>query len=117
VPSLAWRWDSLAGEPGGTTAPGGLGPGWVLARSLDRAGRLAARPRPAAGPGRGRGAGPVGFLADEVVRVLAWDPASCRPEMTRMSGYVTASFQALGGSWLPIDWDAIRLPTGITAPR
>jgi hypothetical protein len=23
---------------------------------------------------------------------------------------------ALGASWLPIDWDAIRLPTGITAP-
>ena len=26
-------------------------------------------------------------------------------------------FQALGASWLLIDWDAIRLPTGITAPR
>jgi hypothetical protein len=24
---------------------------------------------------------------------------------------------ALGASWLLIDWDAIRLPTGITAPR
>jgi hypothetical protein len=36
---------------------------------------------------------------------------------TRLSGYVTASFQALGASWLLIDWDAIRLPTGITAPR
>ena len=30
---------------------------------------------------------------------------------------MTASFQALGASWLLIDWDAIRLPTGITAPR
>ena len=38
-------------------------------------------------------------------------------EATRPSGYVTASFQALGASWLLIDWDAIRLPTGITAPR
>jgi hypothetical protein len=32
-------------------------------------------------------------------------------------GCPTASFQALGGSWLLIDWDAIRLPAGITAPR
>jgi hypothetical protein len=30
---------------------------------------------------------------------------------------MTAGLQVLGGSWLPIDWDAIRLPTGITAPR
>jgi hypothetical protein len=30
---------------------------------------------------------------------------------------VTASFQALDGTWLLIDWDAIRLPTAITAPR
>ena len=39
------------------------------------------------------------------------------PETTRLSGYVTASFQALGASWLLIDWNAIRLPAGITAPR
>jgi hypothetical protein len=32
-------------------------------------------------------------------------------------GCPTASFQALGGGWLLIDWDAIRLPAGITAPR
>jgi CheW-like domain len=61
--------------------------------------------------------GPVGFLVDEVVRVLRYDPAVCVPEATRPSGYVTAGFQALGASWLLIDWDAIRLPTGITAPR
>jgi len=61
--------------------------------------------------------GPVGFLVDEVVRVLRYDPAACPPEATRPSGYVTASFQALGASWLLIDWDAIRLPAGITAPR
>ena len=48
---------------------------------------------------------------DEVVRVLRYDPASCVPETTRLSGYVTASFQAMGASWLLIDWDAIRLPT------
>jgi chemotaxis signal transduction protein len=61
--------------------------------------------------------GAVGFLVDEVVRVLRYDPASYPAEPTRPSGYVTASFQALGGSWLLIDWDAIRLPAGITAPR
>ena len=54
--------------------------------------------------------GPVGFLVDEVVRVLRYDPPVCVPEGTRPSGHVTAS-------WLLIDWDAIRLPTGITAPR
>jgi hypothetical protein len=61
--------------------------------------------------------GPVGFLVDEVVRVLGYDPSVCVPEPIRPSGYVTASFQALGASWLLIDWNAIRLPTGITAPR
>jgi chemotaxis signal transduction protein len=62
--------------------------------------------------------GPVGFLVDEVARVLRYDPAFCRPEPNRLaSGYVTASFQALGGSWLLIDWDAIRLPAAITMPR
>ena len=61
--------------------------------------------------------GPVGFLVDEVVRVLRFDPEVCLPEPTRSSGYVTASFQTAGSSWLLIDWDAIRLPAGITAPR
>ena len=61
--------------------------------------------------------GPVGFLVDEVVRVLRYDPAANPPEATRLSGYVTAGFHAQGGSWLLIDWDAIRLPAGITAPR
>jgi hypothetical protein len=36
VPTLAWNWDSLAAAPGGGSGPGGLGPGWVLARSLDQ---------------------------------------------------------------------------------
>jgi chemotaxis signal transduction protein len=61
--------------------------------------------------------GPVGFLVDQVVRVLRYDPAANPREATRLSGYVTAGFQANGGSWLLIDWDAIRLPAGITAPR
>jgi hypothetical protein len=50
-----------------------------------------------------------------VDRVLRYDPASRLPEPTRPSGYVTASFQALGASWLLIEWDAIRLPAGITS--
>ena len=61
--------------------------------------------------------GPVGFLVDEVVRVLRYDPEVCVPEPTRPSGPVTASFQVAGSGWLLIDWDAIRLPTAITAPR
>ena len=59
--------------------------------------------------------GPVGFLVDEVV--LRYDRAVCAPQPSRASGYVTASFSALGASWLLIDWDAIRLPTASTAPR
>jgi chemotaxis signal transduction protein len=59
--------------------------------------------------------GPVGFLVDEVVRVMRYDPAFCRLQPSRFATtYVTASFQALGGTWLVIDWDAIRLPAGIT---
>jgi chemotaxis signal transduction protein len=61
--------------------------------------------------------GPVGFLVDEVVRVLRYDPEVCGAEAIRPSGYVTASFQVAGSSWLLIDWDAIRLPTAITTPR
>ena len=62
--------------------------------------------------------GPVGFLVDEVARVLRYDPAFCRAQPNRLAnGYVTASFQALGGTWLVVDWDAIRLPTAITARR
>ena len=46
-----------------------------------------------------------------------YDPEVCVAEPARPSGYVTASFQAAGSGWLLIDWDAIRLPTAITAPR
>jgi hypothetical protein len=42
--------------------------------------------------------GPVGFLVDEVVRVLRYDPATCVPESTRPSGYVTAGFRTLRSS-------------------
>ena len=60
--------------------------------------------------------GPVGFLVDEVVRVMRYDPAFCRLQPSRFATtYVTASFQALGGTWLVIDWDAIRLPAALIA--
>jgi chemotaxis signal transduction protein len=60
--------------------------------------------------------GPIGFLVDEVVRVIRFDPAFCRVEPNRFgAGYVTSSFTGLGGTWLVIDWDAIRLPTALTA--
>jgi hypothetical protein len=56
--------------------------------------------------------GSIGFLVDEVVRVMRYDPAFCRAAAPNRlgNGYVTASFQGLGGSWLVVDWDAIRLP-------
>jgi chemotaxis signal transduction protein len=61
--------------------------------------------------------GPIGFLVDEVVRVMRYDPAFCRAAApSRLgNGYVTASFQGLGGSWPVVDWDAIRLPAALTA--
>jgi chemotaxis signal transduction protein len=60
--------------------------------------------------------GPIGFLVDQVVRVVRFDPAFCRVEPNKFgAGYVTASFTGLGGTWLVIDWDAIRLPAAFTA--
>jgi hypothetical protein len=47
----------------------------------------------------------------------ATTPRPVCPRPPRPSGYVRASFQTLGASWLLIDWNAIRLPTGMTAPR
>jgi len=59
--------------------------------------------------------GPIGFLVDEVIRVMRFDPAFCREEPNRFgAGYVTSSFTGLGGTWLVIDWDAIRLPSALT---
>jgi chemotaxis signal transduction protein len=58
--------------------------------------------------------GPVGFLVDEVVQVLRYDPAFCQAEPNRFtSGYVTASFTGLGATWSVVDWDAIPLPAGL----
>ena len=60
--------------------------------------------------------GPVGFLVDEVVRVVRHDPAAGTLKPNRFgSGYVTGRVDALGASWLLVDWNAIRLPAGLTA--
>jgi chemotaxis signal transduction protein len=60
--------------------------------------------------------GPVGFLVDEVVRVLRYDPAFCQASPNRFGhGYVTGSFSGLERTWLVVDWDAIRLPGAVTA--
>jgi hypothetical protein len=97
VPSLAWRWDSLAAEPAGATAPGGLGPGWVLARSLDQglAGWLLGSGRPL-------------VLAVAVVPAVVW--VRRRPRRVYAAvGLVLLAPLALGPAWSPRDlvWPAV----------
>jgi chemotaxis signal transduction protein len=57
--------------------------------------------------------GRVGFLVDEVVRVLQPDPAHpVRVRENRLAtGYVTGTVDALGATWLLVNWDAIRIPS------
>ena len=98
VPTLAWRWDSLAAEPsGGGSAPGGLGPGWVLARSLDHglAGWLAGAGRPL-------------VLALAVLPAVVW--VRRRPRRVYAAvGLVLLAPLALGPAWSPRDlvWPAV----------
>jgi hypothetical protein len=97
VPTLAWRWDSLPARPGGVPGPGGLGPGWVLARSLDQglAGWLL-------GPGR-----PL-VLAVAVVPAVVW--VRRRPRRVYAAvGLVLLAPLALGPAWSPRDlvWPAV----------
>lgn len=55
--------------------------------------------------------GPVGFLVDEVVRVLEVDPAATSVRENRLgSGYVVGTVEALGATWMLVDFDGIRLP-------
>ena len=62
--------------------------------------------------------GPVGFLVDEVVRVLEIDPTAARVRENRLgTGYVVGTVEALGGTWLLVDWDAIRLPGSLRSSR
>ena len=97
VPSLAWGWDSLEGDPGGGPAAGGLGPGWVLARSVDQglAGWLL-------GPGR-----PL-VLAAAVVPAVLW--VRHRPRRVYAAvGLLLLAPLALAPAWTPRDlvWPAV----------
>jgi hypothetical protein len=97
VPTLAWRWDSLPARPGGVPGPGGLGPGLVLARSLDRglAGWLLGSGRPL-------------VLALAVVPAVVW--VRRRPRRAYAAvGLVLLAPLALGPAWSPRDlvWPAV----------
>jgi hypothetical protein len=97
VPSLAWGWDSLRGDPAGGAAPGGLGPGWVLARSVDQglAGWLL-------GPGR-----PL-VLAAAVVPAMLWVWRQPRRVYAAV-GLLLLAPLALAPAWSPRDlvWPAV----------
>jgi chemotaxis signal transduction protein len=61
--------------------------------------------------------GPVGFLVDEVLRVLEVDPAATRLRESRLgSGYVVDTVEALGTTWMLVDFEALRLPVGPGPP-
>jgi hypothetical protein len=97
VPSLAWGWDSLKGDPGGGSAPGGLGPGWVLARSVDQglAGWLLGSGRPL-------------VLAVAVVPAVIW--VRRRPRRVYAAvGLLLLAPLALAPAWSPRDlvWPAV----------
>lgn len=61
--------------------------------------------------------GPVGFLVDDVERVVEFDPESASLTNSRFAGgYVTATVQLDGESWLLVDWDEVPLPPGLGEP-
>jgi hypothetical protein len=97
VPTLAWGWDAFAPEPAGPRVPGGLGPGWVFARSLDQglAGWLL-------GPGR-----PL-LLALAVVPAVLWVRRRPRRVFAAV-GLVLLAPLALSPAWSPRDlvWPAV----------
>ena len=97
VPTLAWDWDSLATAPSGAPGPGGLGPGWVLARSVDQglAGWLAGAGRPL-------------VLAAAVLPAVVW--VRRRPRRVYAAvGLVLLAPLALAPAWSPRDlvWPAV----------
>src|SRR5829696_4977979 len=97
VPTLAWGWDSLAAPAAAGAGPGGLGPGWVLARSLDQglAGWLLGSGRPL-------------VLAAAVVPAVVW--VRRRPRRVYAAvGLVLLAPLALAPAWSPRDlvWPAV----------
>jgi hypothetical protein len=97
VPALAWGWDSLPSGQGGGSAPGGLGPGWVLAQSPDRglAGWLLGSGRPL-------------VLAVAVLPAVIW--VRRRPRRAYAAvGLALLAPLALGPAWSPRDlvWPAV----------
>ena len=96
VPSLAWGWDSLKGDPGGGSAPGRLGPGWVLARSVDQglAGWLLGSGRPL-------------VLAAAVVPAVIW--VRRRPRRVYAAVGLLLAPLAMAPAWSPRDlvWPAV----------
>jgi len=61
--------------------------------------------------------GPVGFLVDDVERVVEFDPETARVTSSRFAGgYVTATVELAGESWLLVDWDEVPLPPGLGEP-
>jgi chemotaxis signal transduction protein len=62
--------------------------------------------------------GPIGFLVDDVVQVLDIDPSATSVRENRLgSGYVVGTVETMGGTWLLVDWDAIRLPGPMRSGR
>src|SRR5215203_3962771 len=97
VPTLAWGWDSLAAPATAGAGPGGLGPGWVLARSLDQG---------LAGWLLGSG-GPL-VLAAAAVPAVIW--VRRRPRRVYAAvGLVLLTPLARGPAWSPRDlvWPAV----------
>jgi chemotaxis signal transduction protein len=61
--------------------------------------------------------GPVGFLVDDVERVVEFDPETARVTSSRFAGgYVTATVHLDDESWLLVDWDEVPLPPGLVQP-
>jgi chemotaxis signal transduction protein len=58
--------------------------------------------------------GAVGFLVDDVERVVRFDPSTGRVVPSRFAGgYVTATVELDGEPWLLVDWDEVPLPPGL----
>jgi chemotaxis signal transduction protein len=57
--------------------------------------------------------GAVGFLVDDVERVVSFEPSTGRVVPSRFAGgYVTATVELEGEPWLLVDWDEVPLPPG-----